>query len=424
MGFWDNFFKSKKNNNSVIATTSNEANLITNNLNKNESIVYKIPENLDLNFFLQIEDGSSANIFLNLDLQILFDKENKSFDYSAFDIEFNDVILITEIANDSQIKSFCLTDKIKHWIILSQKLTSDEMKVVFDLIFKKNRVEIPLENAIKEKALNILRKDFIKSFSFVDNGCDIKIDNWQIQQDVLLVLFKKISNFVYPRVQNFFPQGILALHDNEGQERNDIITKLRNKVICDLSLFSMMICLRETDDVFQNLYDGNLSEFISYFNRIQDFYTGFGLLSIDDNFINYVQKLIQCKESVISNDDLPDDLNFIAPSHSKYPNSTQDLFFENNENDSLNNFNITDLSAITSSSGYGSNQMSSPSSLISLDEIISSQQTKQIMITNHQEFIDYLNSLDVKSDKENQPPTSDTFNVINFLKKTISPNQQ
>ena len=164
-----------------------------------------------------------------------------------------------------------MTDKIKHWIILSQKLTSDEMKVVFDLIFKKNRVEIPLENAIKEKALNILRKDFIKSFSFVDNGCDIKIDNWQIQQDVLLVLFKKISNFVYPRVQNFFPQGILALHDNEGQERNDIITKLRNKVICDLSLFSMMICLRETDDVFQNLYDGNLSEFISYFNRIQDF---------------------------------------------------------------------------------------------------------------------------------------------------------
>ena len=90
MGFWDNFFKSKKNNNSVIATTSNEANLITNNLNKNESIVYKIPENLDLNFFLQIEDGSSANIFLNLDLQILFDKENKSFDYSAFDIEFNE----------------------------------------------------------------------------------------------------------------------------------------------------------------------------------------------------------------------------------------------------------------------------------------------------------------------------------------------
>ncbi len=403
MRWLNKFFRilGKSEDINVYDVNKNVKNLIRSNSTNSESAIsYIIPKNANLEFFLQIEGMYNQDIFAHLNLEIFFTQDEENFDYSAFDIAFNDVILATETLNESLIKSFCLTDKIKHWIILSQKLSQDEMKVVCNLVFNKennhreNKTES--ESKIQIEALNILKSNFAKSFSGLE-GCKdfIKIENFPAQQDILYILFKKISNFVSEKIESCFPEAILNLSTDKKDRQKNLINKIWCKLVFDISYFTIVTCLRKTDDIFHNLYDKSLQEFLSYLCKIKDCYIKKNLLGINDDFVDYFQKLIQDK----NNEELPGDLDFIAPAHLKYPNSNSDLLGDESDDNSLNDFNVDDLVP----SGYGSNQPSSRNVLYTLDSTeIPKGNIKQILIKNHKEFVKYLNSLDIENNNQNQ----------------------
>ncbi len=302
MGLWSRLFGKKEEKIFVFSS----ANDVTSIPNKEKNVPrYKVPENADMDFFLAINPIDFKKLFEGIervDLKIkILDKDGKT-SYSGFNILFDDAIMTSETSNNNplNVESFSLVDKVKHWIILSQKLNSGELKTVFLKTFAKKKNaeyrENPGDVLFEDEILEALKDNFDKSFAFnkqKDEDRFILLDSKNMQKHILSDLFGRMSRCISISTRKFFEKDFADLYKSIKSDQDHPIKNIFFRIIFDLSLYFTVNFLKRTDDVFSELYEKSFKDFVSYLDDIR--VNCFQELGVDD-FEHYVKNLLEFKE--------------------------------------------------------------------------------------------------------------------------------